>query len=345
MSHCIDHLRKWKRDGNFCGLGKQYASEIDEWVSLIDKITKNGAGIDEGFAVEHFTAGAARPLIRCRDQSIKTKTLNYVISCLKRGETITGGDLDATIKGFQGKPVKKGAEIPSVPLEPPTESLTIVKTETTPDTDVKPTDAPPVTAADLLRKEQYGGTDQQHDPPPSPEPAVRAEEMVRAGENHPSPFHTAAEELAAKRAGIAGEMYPAGNSTELSKSSPVWTPVVCKTGPCPDGKTHSSFDKVRGVCCDLTGQPVNQISACAYLERQKKMAAAASSAACTITGGTIRHEMPPLVARRNSLGEIVFHPSPKQEEFIARVMRLEDLKTAEDAISTIVDQAMEMQDV
>jgi hypothetical protein len=236
MSHCIDHLRKWKRDGNFCGLGKQYASELDEWVSLIDKITKNGAGIDEESAVTNFTAGAARPLIRCKDPDIKTKALSYVISCLKRGETVTGGDLDATIKGFQGKLVKKTVEKPSVPVEPSTESLTIVKIESTPDTDVK-----------------------------EPEPAKN----VTHGS---SAFHTAAQELAAKKNGIAGEMFPEKPDAPATAEAP-WSPAVCKTGKCPDNNDHRIVGKELGDKCNLSGSFIRDQKLCPIIERQRRAAA------------------------------------------------------------------------
>lgn len=107
MTHCLDFYRKWKRDQNFCGLRKQEAKDIDTYLSIVEKISGNGAGVDSDFVFDHFTAGAARPLIRCKDPEASTKAMNYVIACLKRGEDVTGGDLDATIKVFTGKSKEK----------------------------------------------------------------------------------------------------------------------------------------------------------------------------------------------------------------------------------------------
>jgi hypothetical protein len=103
MTHCIQFYHKWKREGNYCGLRKQDAKDIDSYLSLVERISQTPTGLESDFVFDHFTAGAARPLIRCKDEDVKTKATNYVISCLKRGEDVTGGDLQATIEGFQGK--------------------------------------------------------------------------------------------------------------------------------------------------------------------------------------------------------------------------------------------------
>jgi hypothetical protein len=105
--HCLDYWHKWKREYNFCGLRPQDAKENDRYLILVDRIAASPAGLDGDFILEHFTAGAARPLLRCKDGETETKALNYVIACLKRGEDVTGGDLDATIKVFMGKSKEK----------------------------------------------------------------------------------------------------------------------------------------------------------------------------------------------------------------------------------------------
>jgi len=111
MTHCHDFFRKWKRDGNFCGLRKQDAREMDSYLTLVERISNEKTGLNADLVFDKFTAGAARPLIRCKDAEIETKALNYVIACLKRGENVTGGDLQATINGFMGKVPKPPAQM------------------------------------------------------------------------------------------------------------------------------------------------------------------------------------------------------------------------------------------
>jgi hypothetical protein len=109
--HCIDYWHKWKRDGNFCGLRKQDADMNDTYLSIVEKISVAGTGLESDFVFDHFTAGAARPLIRCKDKDASTKALNYVVACLKNNEDVTGGDLQATIEGFMGKVKKESTQM------------------------------------------------------------------------------------------------------------------------------------------------------------------------------------------------------------------------------------------
>jgi len=131
--HCIDYWRKWQREGNFCGLREQDAKVNDDYLTIVERISCDSTGLDSDFVFDHFTAGAARPLIRCRDEDVKVKALNYVIACLKRKEDVTGGDLAATIDMFLGRTEKKSTqmrtETPPLPVEndstPPIQPLKI----------------------------------------------------------------------------------------------------------------------------------------------------------------------------------------------------------------------------
>jgi len=104
--HCLDYWHKWQREYNFCGLRDQDAKDNNRYLELVDKIAESSAGLEGDFILEHFTAGAARPLLRCKDGMASVKGLNYVVACLKRGEDVTGGDLAATINVFLGKKEK-----------------------------------------------------------------------------------------------------------------------------------------------------------------------------------------------------------------------------------------------
>lgn len=144
--HCLDYWHKWKKEYNFCGLRPQDAKENDRYLDLVDKIAGNGTGLDGDFVLEHFTAGAARPLLRCKDDAAHEKALNYVVACLKKGETITGGDLAATINGFSGS-TQLRTETPSVPVEKkPAHAFDGIH-------DGKPVE-PPKSLGDQVRKEE-----------------------------------------------------------------------------------------------------------------------------------------------------------------------------------------------
>jgi hypothetical protein len=115
MSHCVDFWHKWRKEPNFCGLSPQSVSEIKGYLELVDKIKK--AGIPEDTIYEKCTSGACRPLLRLADDETRVKGVNYVISSLKRGEKITGGDLQSSINAWLGKET-----VCKVPTKPAPES-------------------------------------------------------------------------------------------------------------------------------------------------------------------------------------------------------------------------------
>lgn len=118
MTHCIEYWRKWKREGNFCGLRKQDADENEAYLELVEQISGSGAKIESDIIFQKFPVGAARPLLRCKDEKVHEQGLNYVIACLKREETVTGGDLAASINMWLGKPEKKSTQMRTPELVP-----------------------------------------------------------------------------------------------------------------------------------------------------------------------------------------------------------------------------------
>lgn len=208
MTHCHDFFRKWKREGNFCGLRKQDAREMDSYLTLVERISNEKTGLNSDLVFDKFTAGAARPIIRCKDPETETKALNYVIACLKRGEDVTGGDLQATVNGFMGKEPKPPAQMrqenPSVPMES-TQMRTQEQSDAAPVTNT----APYPSLAEQMKSEPYG-TQHVHPGPAAINPVI-------INDTHrESPFKTGLQ----VRAGIAGEMYPAGNPSAIPNSSP-----------------------------------------------------------------------------------------------------------------------------
>lgn len=95
MTRCPEFYDKLERDGNFCGLSPGAISQIKAYRELIDKIQKQG--IDRTAAYEHFPAGAAREITAVKDDETRTKGLNYVISVLKEGKSVTAPELKTQI--------------------------------------------------------------------------------------------------------------------------------------------------------------------------------------------------------------------------------------------------------
>lgn len=237
MTRCPEFYAKLLKDGNFCGLSDGAISQIKGYLETVDKIASRGVPKEQ--VMERFPEGAARPLLSLKDDETRLKALNYVISRLKDGEKITAGDLKSSIKDWLGAGKCN-------------------------------VDKHDGNAGHVSKKFTNVNSPTEEKPDPSGKPLS---EVIAKDEPHGSSlFHTAGEELAAKKTGIAGEMFP-DSVVKENLIAPVWTPATCKTGPCPDGKTHAAPDKVRGICCDLTGQLVNQLKDCPYLERQRKAVA------------------------------------------------------------------------
>jgi hypothetical protein len=88
----------------------------------------------------------------------------------------------------------------------------------------------------------------------------------------------------------------------IMPETPAWSTATCQTGPCPDGKSHSSFDGVRGQCCDLSGYPLKQIDHCPIIDRMKKAGSSGFVPASKIiqdpvTGGTFTIPPPPKIKK------------------------------------------------
>lgn len=103
MTRCAEFWDKWEREPNFCGLSPQSISEIKGYLELRDKVIK--MGVAKAVFYESCPSGACRPVLRLADDGTRTEATNYIISCLKRGEKVTQGDL----KGFVDMRLKKEA--------------------------------------------------------------------------------------------------------------------------------------------------------------------------------------------------------------------------------------------
>lgn len=165
MSYCFDFIKKFKKEGNFCGLDKSEVSRLEAYIEILGLLEKHG--LDEKFIIEHFTLFAARPLLSAENKD-RERGLNYVTACLKRGEKVTTGDLQKTFESWRS-PTNSGSRPKKLEISNNREqSKPGLEKEAESE---KPTEAPPAPLAATL-KEKYGGTER----PAPPSPAAQVQE-------------------------------------------------------------------------------------------------------------------------------------------------------------------------
>jgi hypothetical protein len=97
MTRCIEWYDKFERDGNFCGLSAAGISQVKAYNEMRAKIAPHIP--DKAFVVDNFPENASRAITQfAKDDETRTKAVNYVVSCLKRKEKITFGDMRSSIK-------------------------------------------------------------------------------------------------------------------------------------------------------------------------------------------------------------------------------------------------------
>lgn len=108
--YCIDFFRKWKKEGNFCGLDKGQVSRLNAYMDIVELLVKQKIPEDQIF--ENFSVGAATPLIAAKDQA-RTEGLNFVTARLKAGKKVQAGDIQTTLKSCKfttSPPVSKAVQ-------------------------------------------------------------------------------------------------------------------------------------------------------------------------------------------------------------------------------------------
>jgi hypothetical protein len=303
MTYCIDFFRKFKKEGNFCGLDKSQVSRLMAYLEIVEALVKQK--IPEEQIYENFPVGAAIPLISAKGEA-HTDGMNYVTAALKDGKKITGKDLQksckfttisggsATVKPKKKEPYNGTPQRPPLPVEKPA----VKESLTTP---------PPAPIAQTL-KEKYGGT--LHTPP-----VITPEDITDT----------------------IGQVSP---PTDIPTKAP------CLSGqPCPDASERSYIktEVQRGKVCELWNLPLNQLPSeeCPILLRQKKAQEGGFVPAGdidSITGGRIVRGPPIKILREPQV--IHFTPTPKQWEFIERMVKSGEFETSDEVVSAALDTAM-----
>jgi hypothetical protein len=118
MTYCIDFFRKFKKEGNFCGLDKTQVSRLTAYLEIVELLMKQK--IPEEQIYENFSVNAATPLMAAKGEA-HTEGLNFVTRSLKEGKKVTNGDVQTTLKSCstttrptakEPLPVEKKSETP-----------------------------------------------------------------------------------------------------------------------------------------------------------------------------------------------------------------------------------------
>ena len=168
MTYCIDFFRKFKKDGNFCGLDKSQVSRLTAYLEIVELLMKQK--IPEEQVYENFSVNAARPLLAAKDTA-RTEGLNFVTSQLKEGKKVTNGEVQKKLESWS-TPTTPADHRPAKSCSTPTSAP-----EQKPDP-VQET-VPPVTDADRERKARLN--------PPEEAPAQPSLAAQMAGTVPPEP--------------------------------------------------------------------------------------------------------------------------------------------------------------
>lgn len=104
MRYCYDFIKKFRKEGNFCGLDKSEVSRLEAYVEIIEALMKQH--IEEKTIVDNFPLGAARHLIPIKDER-RADGLSYVTQQLKAGKHISGKDIQQKLEISNKKPQSK----------------------------------------------------------------------------------------------------------------------------------------------------------------------------------------------------------------------------------------------
>jgi hypothetical protein len=232
MTYCIDFFRKFKKDGNFCGLDKTQVSRLTAYLEIVELLMKQK--IPEEEVYKNFSVSAATPLIAAKGNA-HTEGMNYVTAQLKEGKTVTNGDIQTTLKSCSTT-TSKPVSIPKTEEKPKSG-----KTEKPPmGQEQPPVPVWPVGGCSIWRDLAFC----------IPKVPVTL---------HPSlgQVMAAGQEPEERTSPPAPEPVPVIQETPPPRP-PTPAPCTLLKG-CPDFKNHIKTEKIRGRVCDVIGIPCNQL--------------------------------------------------------------------------------------
>ena len=85
MTHCVDFWKKWKKEPNFCGIGKSSARSYDKYLEFVDDFAKR-YGFEPEVVYQNAPQTAVKALLRFKPDSDIRKRAEEQISQTLRGK-------------------------------------------------------------------------------------------------------------------------------------------------------------------------------------------------------------------------------------------------------------------
>ena len=97
MTACAELYKKWKKEPNFCGLGKSEASSVNKYIEFVEDFSKE-YGIEESIVYRNAPRTAIKPLLKFKkDSDIRKNAAKKISQVLNDKHAITGTYVGAVI--------------------------------------------------------------------------------------------------------------------------------------------------------------------------------------------------------------------------------------------------------
>jgi hypothetical protein len=122
MTHCVEFFRKWKKEPNFCGLGKSACNVVEQYLSFVNDLSSDH-GINEDIVYRNVPISSVKPLLKFKkDSDIRKKASRSIAQVLNSKQGVTGKYVNQVIGIDVSR--KKFIQTQKTPQsEIPTESL------------------------------------------------------------------------------------------------------------------------------------------------------------------------------------------------------------------------------
>jgi hypothetical protein len=89
MTHCIDFWKKWKKEPNFCGIGKSSAKMYDKYLDFVDNFSKE-FGFEPEVVYQNVPQTAVKGLLRFKPESdIRKRAESQIAQTLQDKHAVT----------------------------------------------------------------------------------------------------------------------------------------------------------------------------------------------------------------------------------------------------------------
>lgn len=107
MTHCVDFYHKWKREPNFCGMGKQSARTIEKYLDLVGELSET-SGLPESLIYVNAPCGAVKNILRFKKGGeLRSMAIRKIGTTLKDKKAITAKYVNNILGiGNDTKPLK-----------------------------------------------------------------------------------------------------------------------------------------------------------------------------------------------------------------------------------------------